>query len=233
MSARARQPVLIVVGGPNGSGKTTVTEKLLKHEWGDGCVYINPDYIARDDFGDWNSPEAVRAAANKAAEIREQCLKDRRSMAFETVMSAEDKVDFVRRAKAAGFFVRLFFVCTNDPSINAQRVALRVMEGGHDVPIPKIISRYYKSIGNCAELVPLVNRAYFYDNSKADADAKLMFRSDDGEVKKIYGDIEAWVLPIFEMLRLPHDDVPRGERLASEMENGAQPSSRATLKKIQ
>jgi len=153
-------------------------------------------------------------------------------MAFETVMSAEDKVDFVRRAKAAGFFVRLFFVCTNDPSINAQRVALRVMEGGHDVPIPKIISRYYKSIGNCAELVQVVDRAYFYDNSEADADAKLMFRSDDGAVKRIYGDIEAWALPIFEMLSLPADNTPRNKRLANEMENDARPASGATIKKI-
>jgi predicted ABC-type ATPase len=105
-------------------------------------------------------------------------------MAFETVMSADDKGDFVRRAKAAGFFVRLFFVCTNDPSINAQRVALRVMESGHDVPIPKIISRYYKSIGNLVELAPIVDRGYFYDNSQADADARLMFRVDDGVVRK-------------------------------------------------
>jgi len=59
---------------------------------------------------------------------------------------ALEKLEFVQPAKEAGFFIRLFFVCTNDPSINAQRVALRVMEGGHDVPILKIISRYYRSI---------------------------------------------------------------------------------------
>ena len=41
-----------------------------------------------------------------------------------------DKIDFIQRAKQAGFFVRLFFVGTDNPSINAKRVALRVMEGG-------------------------------------------------------------------------------------------------------
>jgi len=210
VTARDCQPVLIVVGGPNGSGKTTVTEKLLRHQWVTGCVYINPDYIARDEFGDWNSPEAVRAAANRAAEIRERCLASGTSMAFETVMSAEDKVDFVQRAKAAGFFVRLFFVCTNDPSINAQRVALRVMEGGHDVPIPKIISRYYKSIGNLVELAPIVDRAYFYDNSPADADARLMFRTDDGVVRKTYCDIEPWARPIYDVLTATSDERPQG-----------------------
>ena len=136
-----QRPQLIIVAGPNGSGKTTITEKLLRHEWMEGCVYINPDFIAQQEFGDWNSPEVVVKAANRAKEMREECLTNTTSMAIETVFSTPEKVDFVQRAKIAGFFIRLFFVCTNDPSINAQRVALRVMEGGHDVPIPKIISR--------------------------------------------------------------------------------------------
>ena len=37
------RPVLIVVAGPNGSGKTTITSKILRHEWLENAVYINPD----------------------------------------------------------------------------------------------------------------------------------------------------------------------------------------------
>ncbi len=55
------------------------------------------------------------------------------SIAFETVFSTQEKLEFLQRAKDAGFFIRFLFVCTNDPSINAQRVAQRVMGGGHDV----------------------------------------------------------------------------------------------------
>jgi predicted ABC-type ATPase len=148
------KPILIIVAGPNGAGKTTITDKLLRHEWMGDCIYINPDFIAQQCFGDWNSPEAVIKAANRAKEMRENCIATMKSMAFETVFSTQEKVNFVRRAKAAGYFIRLFFICTNDPSINAQRVALRVMEGGHDVPITKIINRYYRSITNCARLYP-------------------------------------------------------------------------------
>ena len=52
------KPVLIVIAGPNGSGKTTITSKILRHEWLEGAVYVNPDQVAQDCFGDWNSPEA-------------------------------------------------------------------------------------------------------------------------------------------------------------------------------
>ncbi len=124
-------PRLIVVAGPNGSGKTSITEQLLMHEWMGGCVYVNPDLIARDEFGDWSSEGPVLAAARRAEEIREDCLRKRRSLAFETVLSAPDKLDFLRRGRAAGFFIRLFFIGTGDPSINARRVAMRVMEGSH------------------------------------------------------------------------------------------------------
>jgi len=79
------KPRLLVIAGPNGAGKTTITEQGLAHEWFQGCEYINPDFIARDEFGDWNSHKAVINAANLAAERREQCLQDRRSLAFETV----------------------------------------------------------------------------------------------------------------------------------------------------
>lgn len=157
-----------------------------------GCVYVNPDQIAQDEFGDWNAPDAVIKAANKASAIRETCLLERRSLAFESVFSGADKVDFVQRAADQGFFIRLFFVCTDDPTINAQRVALRVMEGGHDVPIRKIIDRYYKSLANCVSVLPIVDRAYFYDNTVADSDARLMFRMHSGVLHKVYGPVAPW-----------------------------------------
>lgn len=65
-----KNPTLIVVCGPNGSGKTSITKKILKHEWLDNCTYINPDEIARDIFGDWNSPQAIVDAANYANKLR-------------------------------------------------------------------------------------------------------------------------------------------------------------------
>ena len=195
------RPRLIIVAGPNGAGQTSITEQLLLHESMTGCVYVNPDFIARDQFGDWNSFESVLKAAQKSTEIREQCLCEGNSLAFETVLSAPDKVDFIRRAKKAGYFIRLFFVGTDDPSINAKRVAMRVMEGGHDVPIGKIISRYAKSLANCSLIAKIADRSYLYDNSVEGEQARLLFRVANGMLVKPYGPINPWAQEIAGLLR--------------------------------
>lgn len=184
---------MIVIAGPNGSGKTSVTQKFLHHEWAEGTLYINPDEVANEVFGDWNSAEAVMKAARYCTELREKCLKERKSFVFETVMSSDEKVDFIFKAKQAGFFIRLFYISTSHPSINASRIANRVMKGGHDVPITKIISRYYKSIIKCKLVSSVVDRLYVYDNSVDGQDAALQFRLVDGKLRKMYvKDVPEW-----------------------------------------
>ena len=181
-----KKPTLCIVAGPNGSGKTTTTLLLLQDEWGEGSLYINPDEIAQNVFGDWNSQEAVLQAAELATKQRYECLELKKDFVFETVFSSEEKVQFVQKAKAAGFFIRFFFVCTNNPAINTSRVAKRFMDGGHEVPISKIISRYYKSIDNAKRILPIVDRAYIYDNSVDNQLPQLLYRLVDGKVYKRY-----------------------------------------------
>ncbi len=192
-----KKPILIVIAGPNGSGKTTITSEILRHEWLEDCVYINPDNIARDTFGDWNSPEAVLKAAQFSDQLREDCLLSNKSIIFETVLSSNNKIDYILRAKEKGYFIRLFFVCTESPLINASRIAQRVMDGGHDVPISKIISRYSKSIANCTLICKTINRLYIYDNSREYEKPQLLFRIADGRLGKEYEKINNWALKIY------------------------------------
>ncbi len=192
------KPELIIIAGPNGSGKTSITQKFLHHEWAEGTTYINPDQVAKDMFGDWNDSEAVLKSANYCAKLREECLIKRKSFVFETVFSAQDKIDFVLRAKQAGFFIRIFFISTSDPSINAARIAKRVMKGGHDVPISKIISRYNKSIQNCRIVAPIIDRLYLYDNSIDNIDARPLFRLSEGILAKLYTEeIPQWAQSLY------------------------------------
>lgn len=197
MSPAIHKPVLIVIAGPNGSGKTTITSKILKHEWMEDAVYINPDVVAQEMFGDWNSKDAVMKSVQYCESLREDCLVNKRSLIFETVLSADDKIDFIRRAKETGFFIRIFFVSTEHPSVNASRIARRVMKGGHDVPISKIISRYYKSIVNCMKASRYADRTYVYDNTAENEEAKILFRMTDGKLVKQYlQELPRWTSPI-------------------------------------
>lgn len=184
--ATTLQPTLCIVAGPNGSGKTTTTNKLLLHEWTDDSLYINPDTIAQKQFGDWNSAEAVHKAAIKATAMRYECLRQRRNFVFETVFSSDEKLRFVKQAKESGFFIRIFFVCTDSPEINIRRITQRYLEGGHEVPISKVISRYYKSLANLKRVVPLANRLYAYDNSIENHAPRLLLRMVDGLLYKQY-----------------------------------------------
>lgn len=198
--ADSSRPRLLVVAGPNGAGKTTITERGLAHEWFEGCEYVNPDLIAQEELGDWNDPHAVLQAVRIATDRREACLRDRRSLAFETVFSGPDKPEFVRRAIVAGYFVRIFFVGTERPEINAARIARRVLEGGHDVPIRKIVDRWGRSIANAGSVAAEVDRLYLYDNSIDDREAQLVIRASEGRLIKEYIELPAWTAPILDRL---------------------------------
>jgi len=187
------KPALLVIAGPNGAGKTTVTARLREERWSEGVEYLNPDEVARDRFGDWNSPAAILSAANWTTQRREELLAARAGIAFETVMSTDEKIDFIARAKDAGYFVRVFFIGTSDPRINAARVTGRFLGGGHAVPIEKIVSRHSRAMGNLAPAIALADRVYIYDNSVDGVEARLCARTQEGLLRKIYGPLPEWV----------------------------------------
>lgn len=154
-----KKPEIYVFAGANGSGKTTVVQNLLKTL---KCPYYNADDIKAtsqlDDLG----------AAKLAESLREVSLLNNGSFAFETVLSTDRNLNLLRRAKEKGYFIRVFYVITKDPSINVARVAKRVLKGGHDVPKDKIISRYYKTLSLMPDVIDVSDICYIYDNSAQD-----------------------------------------------------------------
>ncbi|MCB9942456.1 MAG: zeta toxin family protein [Geminicoccaceae bacterium] len=203
------RPVMTVIAGPNGSGKTTLTKKLLGHEWTRGAAYINADEIARDRFGDWNSPQAVVQAAEYADKQRATYIENGENFAYETVFSTQKRVDDLTRAHDAGFFLRFFFVATADPSINIARVKRRVQSGGHDVPEERIVERYHRSVANLLPALRIADRGYVIDNSADDRDSRMLFRTVAGWIKRVYGtELPGWSNAAFSAL--PRDEAAPG-----------------------
>lgn len=149
-----KQPEIIVFAGPNGSGKSTFTE-LLKPP----VDYINADEIKKnlkcDDL----------TAAKLAEKQREDHLQNKEDFCFETVLSTPRNLNLLRRAKKLGYFIRCYYVLTVDPYINVYRVKSRVAEGGHDVPVEKIIERYDKALAQVCDVVEIADICHIYDNS--------------------------------------------------------------------
>ena len=87
------------------------------------------------------------------------------SFSQETVFSHPSKVDALRKASAAGYRTYLYFVATESPEINISRVTNRFQQGGHNVPIEKIRTRFERSINQIPQALPYLSRAFFFDNS--------------------------------------------------------------------
>ncbi len=100
--------------------------------------------------------------------IRNKLLQACLSFTFETVMSSKDKIEFMLKAKALGYRTYLYFVATEDPYININRVKIRVDSGGHNVPKDKIIQRYSRCLDLLPSAIAAANRAYIFDNSGPD-----------------------------------------------------------------
>jgi predicted ABC-type ATPase len=174
-----------MIAGPNGSGKTTLIRNLRRQGVGFG-EYINPDDIALELQGSYD--DRVRQAQIIADRRRDACIEAQRSFSFETVMSHPSKIDILARAKAAGFFVQLFFVGIDDPKTNVDRVGLRVAQGGHDVPFDKIVTRWFRTMNLLGSAIKFADRSFLFDNSAfgVDQSPKMVLalaRRVDGSVE--------------------------------------------------
>ncbi|MCX6856118.1 MAG: zeta toxin family protein [Verrucomicrobia bacterium] len=102
--------------------------------------------------------------------LRQKLLAAQRTFTFETVMSHPSKVDLLKQAQEAGYRTYLYYVATDDPSINISRVENRVKLNGHDVPPDLVVKRYYRSLDLLMSAIWHTNRAYIFDNSTDNAD---------------------------------------------------------------
>ena len=132
-------------------------------------------------------------AADLAEFIRQQLLMKGISYTYETVMSHKGKIDFMQQAIDSGFRVYLYYIATEDPEINVNRVNVRIAQEGHSVDPEIIKKRYYKSLENLLPAVKATNRAYIFDNSQKQA--RLIAEVTDGQnvvINNLF-DIPNWV----------------------------------------
>ena len=160
-----QRPILVTVAGPNGAGKTTFYHCHLKPA---GLRFLNADEIARELEID--SYEAAKVVT----QLRQELVRQRESFVFETVFSdpVGEKLEFLKRAAQSGYAVVLCFIGIAGPETSEQRVAMRISQGGHDVPYDKLVSRFPRTMANLKAAINQLPYVLVFDND----DLRIPFR---------------------------------------------------------
>jgi predicted ABC-type ATPase len=160
-------PNVVLIAGPNGSGKTTAAPALLRDQVGI-TEFVNADTIAQglSGFGAHNvAVEAGRIMLARLSELAER----KADFAFETTLAARWFAVWLRDLKRSGYRAHLFFLWLPSAELAIARVADRVQRGGHHIPDDVVRRRYERGLRNFFALYrPVVDYWRVLDNSKSD-----------------------------------------------------------------
>jgi predicted ABC-type ATPase len=183
------KPTLTIIAGPNGSGKSTLTRNT--REFFDVPI-IDPDAEARKIRPE--APElAVIAAGKQAIKLARNYLDNNQSFAVETTLSGNTYLKLMREAKQKGYLVNLIYISIDNVEVNIDRVAQRVAEGGHDVPIEDIRRRYERSLKNLPTALQLADNASIFDNSTPAGHQNLLI-IENGTITQQVPELPQWLI---------------------------------------
>lgn len=180
------RPVVVAVAGPNGAGKTTFCDSHL----GPAALrFVNADVIARELDLD---PYAAAAVADA---VRREFVTRRESFVFETVFSdpGGDKLTLLKDAERAGYRVLMCYIHIADPSVSEERVAMRVSQGGHDVPSDKLQARFPRTLANLEIAIRELPHVRVYDNGDLSAPFQLVAVFERGRPSDPSAPLPQWL----------------------------------------
>lgn len=186
-----RRPVIVALAGPNGAGKSTFYHAHLEEA---GLRFVNADVLTRElRIGPYE-------AAKMADLLRRELVKQRESFVFETVFSdpAGDKLAFLKDAAAAGYTVILCFIGISGAATCEERVAMRVSQGGHDVPTEKLHARYPRVLANLRGALRELPHVWVFDNDDLRRPFRLVSVYANGQRVRLQKPIPQWLAPVLD-----------------------------------
>ncbi|MGI8601681.1 MAG: zeta toxin family protein [Verrucomicrobiales bacterium] len=184
-----RRPVLVALAGPNGAGKTTFYQAHLRPA---GLRFVNTDALARE-----LGLDAYRGS-RVAEAIRQQLVEQRESFVFETVFSdpVGEKLTFLKTATRLGYTVVLCFIGLSGPRICEARVAMRVSQGGHDVPSEKLAARFPRTLANLERAIRELPHVLVFDNDDLRRPFRLAAEFENGQQTMLRTAPPKWLKPL-------------------------------------
>jgi predicted ABC-type ATPase len=157
------RPVLYVLAGVNGAGKSSIGGHLLEQA---GLTWYNPDTFARELMVETgcNQGEANAAAWQEGVRRLDEAIAQRHHHVFETTLGGRT-IPAKIKAAAQSHDILMWFCGLSSPELHIARVKARVATGGHDIPETKIRERYPTALENLIALMPDLAHLQVYDNS--------------------------------------------------------------------
>lgn len=154
--------VMYVFAGNNGSGKSTIRNMIV--DVLGISVNIDPDALARSLNAEY--PERRKVSAGKEAiKLARDCIRQNRDFSIETTLAGGNALRLIKYARENGMTITMFYVGLGDHELNIERVAMRVKNGGHDIPTADIIRRATTSMQNLLTHLDLIDRLIVIDNT--------------------------------------------------------------------
>jgi predicted ABC-type ATPase len=185
-----RRPIVVAIAGPNGAGKTTFRHVHLASA---GLRFVNADAMAAElAVGPYE-------AARLADALRRALVEREESFVFETVFSEPvgDKVAFLEEAAGRGYVVVLCYIGLSAADQSVERVAMRVTQGGHDVPDDKLQTRFSRTLINLRAAITRLPHVLIYDNSDLSAPYRQVAVFDHGQRRHLHEPIPEWLRLVF------------------------------------
>ena len=184
-----QRPVVVALAGPNGAGKTTFYHAFLEPTQ---LRFVSADVLA----------EALRLEPYDAAELanalRRQLAAERESFIFETVFSdpVGDKLGFLKTAAKEGYTVVLCLIGLPSPDVSEQRVAMRVSQGGHDVPSLKLVERFPRTLANLERAIRDLPHVWVFDNGDLERPFRKVAVFRNGRQVELHRPVPSWLAPL-------------------------------------
>ena len=161
-----KSPRCIVIAGPNGAGKTTFAKEFLPKE-ASVVHFVNADLIA-SGLSPLDPDLAKRTAGRLVLQELDRLAHGRKDFAFESTLSGLTYVQRFKNLKSAGYRIEIIFLWLPSPQVALRRIAIRVRQGGHDIPRHEVLRRFDRGWKNFHVVYrSLADTWMVYDNSGA------------------------------------------------------------------